>query len=779
MRGTGGTGGWAGLIAALAVLALPSGAAGAGQTLLNDAFSGATTSSPVLAEPNPATSSTGLPCLTAGGDTTSQPVPGCGMGEVADPAGSGVMMLTGDSPSKDASLIYNGTFPTSAGLDVTFDSYEWPTGGDGISFDLAAAPPVPTAGGGGGGALGYTGFPFGYLGIGLDVFGNFTNPLTDGAGCTDPSWASSGVAVPNQVVVRGPGTSSGLEGYCLVAGTDGVNPDPIDVSGISLGSDTDTRTGAQRGVHIQIDPSAGTFAIGIDPSGGTTYIPILSGPLPTSYFDPATGTSVAGLPPTLTFAFSGATGEAAEVNEISNVNVATLDSGVPALSLTASDGSGGLIKPGGSVTYRLTAGLSASSPAPEIRPTTMVITDPLPAGETLAGTPAGAGWNCSASTSAQVSCVNTSTSTVARGGQLPPVSVPVTVSPSATTAITDTATVSSADAAPVSAGDTLQLITSTGGRPATTSVSVSCSPATVLIGAVSTCTATVSDGGLLASVSGDASTTPSGTVQFVSDSGHFANGGVCTLAAVAGQSGTAACDSDYTADASGPVSAEYVGDLVHATSTSTTGVATAPVAGKTVTAQVNSGTVLIHIPGRSGYQPLSNGAFSIPVGATVDALNGSVTIDTAGDNLPASNQHHVVDSGTFAEGLFAVKQAATAAKEKQRGTELVLETPPGAVVHAACHRKGPPGKGVVRTLNGVVKGVYHVVGAASTMDMSSGSFIVQDRCDGTLTKVRKGKARVSFKKKVGRHTRTVTRTLHAGQELLAKERFLADTLASS
>jgi hypothetical protein len=469
----------------------------------------------------------------------------------------------------------------------------------------------------------------------------------------------------------------------------------------------------------------------------------------------------------------------ADTEEIANVNVATLDSGVPALSLAATDLSGVSVKPGGSVTYQLTAGLAGSSPAPEIQPATMVITDPLPDGETLAGTPAGAGWNCAASTSAQVNCTNTSTATISAGAQLPAVSVPVTISPSATMAITNTATVSSADAPAVSAGDTLQLITSTGGRPVATTIGVSCSPATVLIGAVSTCTATVSDGASTASVSGDASTTPSGTVQFVSHSGQFTNGGVCTLAPVAGQPGTAACQSDYTANASGPVSALYVGDTVHATATSATGVATAPVAGKTVTAQVNSGTVLIHIPGQSGFKPLSNGAFSIPVGATVDALKGSVTIDIAGDNLPASNQHHVVETGTFAEGLFAVKQAATAAKEKQRATELVLETPPGAVVHAACHRKGPPGKGVVRTLNGVVKGVYRVVGAASSMDMSSGSFIVQDRCDGTLTKVRRGKATVRYKVGHGRHARTVSRTLHAGQELLAKERFLEDTLASS
>ena len=85
---------------------------------------------------------------------------------------------------------------------------------------------------------------------------------------------------------------------------------------------------------------------------------------------------------------------------------------------------------------------------------------------------------------------------------------------------------------------------------------------------------------------------------------------------------------------------------------------------------------------------------------------------------------------------------------------------------------------MVRSLKGVVKGNYVAVGAASSMSMRKGAFVVQDRCDGTLTRVVKGKATVRYKVGHGRHTRTVSRTLHAGQELLAKERFLADTLTS-
>jgi large repetitive protein len=767
MRASGRMGALAGLIGALAVLTFPSSAA-AGQTLLSDAFSGATTTSPVLAEPNPGTATHGLPCLTAGPDASSTPVPGCALGGAADALGSGVLRLTNTTGSESSSLIYNGSFPTSAGLDVTYDQYQYDGGGDGMSFSLESAPPVPAAGGGAGGGLGYAangtglaGMPFAYLGIGFDVFGNFSNTLTDGMGCVDPTWANGG-RNPNQVVARGPG--NGFTGYCLIAGTQAAAPDPM--NGISLQGGT-TRTGSERGVQILIDPTTDTFTVGIDPAGGTNYTTVLSGTLPSSYFDPASGISVPGLPPALTFALSAATGGVSDIQEISNLNAATL---TPVLTLTATDGSGGAIKPGGAVTYQLAGGVSGASPIAETEPTTLALTDPLPAGEALAGTPSGAGWDCSASTAAVVSCAVGPTTAVAPGATLPPVSVPVTVSPSATTAVTNTASLVSADAAgPVSASDTIGIITSRGGGPVATTASVSCSPGTVLIGAVSTCTATVSDG---------ASTTPSGTVQFTGAGGQFADGGSCTLAPVAGEAGAAACALADTVSASGTVTASYGGDAGHLGSTATTGVATAPVAGKTATVQVNSGVVLIHIPGHNGYVPLTSGSSSIPFGATIDALKGTVTLDTAADTLGAGNRHHLIQTGSFSEGLFTVKQAAAAAHEKARATEIDLETPPGAVVHAACRRTGAPGKGIVRTLNGVVKGEYRVVGEASTMTMSVGTFVVSDRCDGTLTKVRKGRAVVQYRRKVGHHTKTVSRTLHAGQELLAKERFLADTLAA-
>ena len=767
-----------GVLVMAGTMAVPAGAMAAGTTLLNETFRNATTAAPVLAEPNghttPATA--GMPCLTAGATTSSTPVPGCALGSGADAAGSGVLRLTTTTGGQESSLVYNGTFPTSAGLDVTYDQYQYDGGADGMSFALSVAPPLPGLGGGAGGGLGYApnaavlpGLPFGYLGIGFDVFGNYGNTQTDGTGCTDPTWASTGTGhTGNQVVVRGPG--NGTAGYCLITGTQALASNPMNQ--FSLLSPGSTRTGAQRGIHIRIDPVTRTFSVGIDPSGGSSYTPIISGALPTSYLNPATGSSVTGLPPRLTFAFSAATGGVAGIQEISNVVATTINPPPPTLTLAASDTSGNRATAGGTIVYTLTGGVASGSAASETQPLT--VTDPLPAGETLAGTPSGSGWNCGASVSTRVSC--TSSAPTAIGATLPTIDVAANVPASAPASVTNTATIVSSDAAgPVSASDTVTITPqSLGGARLPTSGTLSCSPSQLLLGQASTCTDVVAN-------TAGTTVSPGGTVLFTSPSGTFATPGQCALSPLSGHPGSSSCSLTYTPTHPGTdtIGAGYEGDVVHLGSNATTTVASAPVAGKTATVSILSGKILIRRRNSNQYVPLSaSGAISIPIGSTVDALNGTVSMTTAADTLSPTNHDHDADNGTFSEGLFAVKQAAKAAQGVPPPVDLVLQTPVGAVAHAKCTRAGRVSRGVVRSLKGVVKGNYVAVGAASSMSMRKGAFVVQDRCDGTLTRVVTGKATVRYKVRHGRRAHTVSRTLHAGQELLAKERFLADTLAS-
>jgi len=79
-------------------------------------------------------------------------------------------------------------------------------------------------------------------------------------------------------------------------------------------------------------------------------------------------------------------------------------------------------------------------------------------------------------------------------------------------------------------------------------------------------------------------------------------------------------------------------------------------------------------------------------------------------------------------------------------------------------------------LQGVVKGVYRVHAAASTTSIDRGAFTIEDRCDGTLTMITKGRARVKITKG-RRRNREVTLT--QGQNLLVQvEQFTAKQITT-
>jgi uncharacterized repeat protein (TIGR01451 family) len=125
--------------------------------------------------------------------------------------GGGWLTLTRALTGQMGYAYYNDPFPSSLGIVVEFDYATWGgNGADGTSFFLfdgaTAFSPGPV-----GGALGYAARPasgqngvgHAYVGIGLDEYGNFSNPgdgLIDGPGF-----------FPNNVVIRGAG--NGTSGY--------------------------------------------------------------------------------------------------------------------------------------------------------------------------------------------------------------------------------------------------------------------------------------------------------------------------------------------------------------------------------------------------------------------------------------------------------------------------------------------------------------------------------------------------------------------------------------
>lgn len=162
------------------------GAFAAGTTLFNQPFHDNTVDGTAGSVSLPvAPSGTNVACLTAAGNPVANPLSSCPT--ATDAQGSGKLRLTSTATGKGGGVFASTSVPTSQGLDVTFNSYQYGgNGADGIAFVLAAVDPAnlqtPTTMGQSGGSLGYSaansttaGLTDGYLGVGIDVHGNFSN----------------------------------------------------------------------------------------------------------------------------------------------------------------------------------------------------------------------------------------------------------------------------------------------------------------------------------------------------------------------------------------------------------------------------------------------------------------------------------------------------------------------------------------------------------------------------------------------------------------------------
>jgi hypothetical protein len=181
----------------------------------------------------------------------------------------------------------------------------------------------------------------------------------------------------------------------------------------------------------------------------------------------------------------------------------------------------------------------------------------------------------------------------------------------------------------------------------------------------------------------------------------------------------------------------------------------------------------VDTPQESGYVPLQ-GVATLPVGSTVDARKGRVAVTAATRYVrPGSGRATATKTGRFAAAIFTIRQArrrAGQAATARPPTDLVMRTPPGRS-RACASVANLPDKGIVRALSGSVtgpaKGIFRAVGAASTTTVRRGTWITQDKCNGTLTEVGRGQAVV---RDIGRE-RTVT--VGPGAAYLARARLFA------
>ncbi|MFB4309502.1 hypothetical protein [Actinomadura sp. GTD37] len=326
---------------------------GPGPVLVGESFTGAAADARFVGY--------GAACLTGarrGGevaDAANHPLGGCH----PDPAGAvppvgaaprGYLQLTDAHFEETGAVLFDSPVAAEDGLEVTFE--QWQYGGttrspaDGISFFLTDGAVRLTTPGAFGGSLGYAqklpdggtdahfvpGVAGGYLGIGLDVLGEyFGDGERRGNGCERRSPAGTAprpaLPGPNIVTARGPG--DGVEGYCLLAATasgrTGAGPWSSTLPGRLHGDLRTLPAGVTparaerllepvgRTVRVSVSPEPDPVAtVDIDFRDGRGFRRVLRFPAP----EP--------VPSTVRFGFAASTGPLTDVHLIRRVAVRSL-----------------------------------------------------------------------------------------------------------------------------------------------------------------------------------------------------------------------------------------------------------------------------------------------------------------------------------------------------------------------------------------------------------------------------------------------------------------------
>jgi hypothetical protein len=213
-----------------------------------------------------------------------------------------------------------------------------------------------------------------------------------------------------------------------------------------------------------------------------------------------------------------------------------------------------------------------------------------------------------------------------------------------------------------------------------------------------------------------------------------------------------------------------------------------PMLGKTFDVRLVSGVVLIRLPhgassyavGRAapagelskgvGFVPLTTPR-QLPVGTQFDARRGTVEL------VMASATPHKREAGTFSKGVFAVSQQRTRVHKGLTTLSLLEGAFPGGPTYASCSagttnhavavasKAGKLSPKVLNTLTAKDNhGSFATRGRYSSATVRGTHWRMGDRCDGTLTAVRRGIVDVFD------FATRKTIVLHAGQSYLARAR---------
>lgn len=248
-------------------------------------------------------------------------------------ATNGFLQLTDSSTNMSTSITLPGTFPAAGNMiTVEFKHYAYGgTGADGVALTLsdASVAPVPGAYGG---SLGFAqktlagtgsvpgpadinGFTGGWVGVGLDEFGNFSNPTEGRIG--GPGFR------PDAVAIRGSG--SALLGYPYLGGTatlaTGIdNTAAPRAPGYTYRITVDARCYQRNtnipGLNCNNPTLIKTTAIAVDRDTGAGYTSLVS--LANAY---ALNGAQADVPTNWKLSFSSSTGNNTNIHELTGLKV--------------------------------------------------------------------------------------------------------------------------------------------------------------------------------------------------------------------------------------------------------------------------------------------------------------------------------------------------------------------------------------------------------------------------------------------------------------------------
>ena len=225
---------------------------------------------------------------------------------------NGRLRLTNDSTNVATGATVQRTFPAANNLiSVTFRYYGYSNnsnrGADGMALIVSDARVTPQPGAYGG-SLGYaqktdiSGFAGGWLGIGFDEFGNYSN-ATEGR---DGGIGSRSDAI----AIRGSG--SGVSGYRYLTGTGTLSPGIDNANSTSTATPghlyrvtIDSRTGGKTLVTVERD-TGGT---------GSNYVKLIAD------YDVQANSSQGAVPDNFWLSFTGSTGSSVNIHELDDLQV--------------------------------------------------------------------------------------------------------------------------------------------------------------------------------------------------------------------------------------------------------------------------------------------------------------------------------------------------------------------------------------------------------------------------------------------------------------------------